>query len=513
MTKSLYLINPADDFPTYFGSEVVGAWGCQPATTISDLATTTVAALVPDDFRVRICDERLGPIDFDCGADFVALSAKTSQHGRLEAVAREFRARGRTVILGGAFASLSPTAARPHCDVLVTGEIEEIAPQLFGDLRSGSWRDEYQGTRPSLEHCPVPRWDLYPNDRTLLGAVQTSRGCPFECDFCDAIVYLGRRQRHKPVGRVLDELERLYGLGYREVFLADDNFSAARSRAKELLVALKTWNERRDDGKVLFSTQLSLDAAGDEELLRLCAEAGLVHVFVGIETPNTDSLRAAKKRQNLGGDPLALVRRFHEHGMLVVSGMVVGFDQDGADVFERQHELAAAAALPVVTLGALVAPEGTPLRARLQAEGRLLDDGVSVAATPWSTNVVPRQMSRGELLNGIAWLANKLYAPQAFARRVSTLLERLGPRRDPRHRAGEWSAWRTRRSVEKDARRLMGRLALRGPQEAAMVARIALAVARRPWTLDFVGPLLLHYAQLRHLYERGGLWKSGARLS
>jgi len=160
-------------------------------------------------------------------------------------------------------------------------------------------------------------WDIYPNDRALSGTLQTSRGCPFECEFCDVIQYLGRRQRHKSVAQVLRELDALYRIGYRFVFLADDNFTAYRTRAKELLVALRDWNAQQERGEVGFTTQVSIDAAKDEELLKLCAEAGLTHVFIGIETPNEDSLRETKKHQNLRINLADQVQRFLDHGIAV----------------------------------------------------------------------------------------------------------------------------------------------------------------------------------------------------
>jgi radical SAM superfamily enzyme YgiQ (UPF0313 family) len=207
--KSLYLINPLADFPSYFSAEVFGAWGFAPATSMADLAIATVAALAPSDFVVRLCDENISPIDFGVDADFIGITGKVSQWGRMRSIAAEFRRRGKTVIIGGPYASLSPDAVRPHCDVLVRGEIEDIAAQFFADLRSGSWRTEYVGTKVDLRNSPIPRWDLYPNDRAVMGTIQTSRGCPFECEFCDVIEYVGRKQRHKPVDLVLRELDAL----------------------------------------------------------------------------------------------------------------------------------------------------------------------------------------------------------------------------------------------------------------------------------------------------------------
>ena len=507
MGKSIYLVNTTADFPTYFGAEMVQGWGLAPATAFADLAIATVAAMVPDSFHVRLCDENVTPIDFDVDADFVAITGKVSQWTRMREVAREFRRRRKTVIIGGPFASLCPDVVAGHCDVLVRGEIEEIAPSLFSDLAGSGWKDEYVGTRPALDVSPPARWDLYPNDRALLGSVQTSRGCPFECEFCDVIEYLGRNQRHKPVANVLRELDDLYRLGYRSVFLADDNFTVVRRRAKELLVALREWNDRQVDGKVTFSTQLSIDSAKDDELLRLCAEAGLILAFIGIETPNEESLRESAKRQNMGVNLVDQIRKLYDHGIAVIAGMIVGFDHDGPDIFRRQYEFATAAALPVVTLGALVAPAATRLHDRIAKEGRLLADGSEVAALPWSTNIRPKLMTQDELLAGIRWLANKLYSPDAFAGRLLEFIGRVGERRDPKHRGGE-TAGSPRRSVDRDGREIMKKLIALGPAEAKMAYKVFGAVSRKPAAFDFVKPWMFQYAQIRYMYDRGQLWDS-----
>ena len=380
MRPSLYLINPAVDFPTYFGGEVYAGWGLRPATLMADLAIPTVAGMVPRDFDVRLCDENISPIEFDISADFVGITGKITQWGRMTAIAREFRRRGKVVLIGGPYASLSPEVVRPHCDIVVRGEAEDISEELFSDLRKGRWKPEYVGNRPDLARSPMPNWELYPNDRALLGTVQTSRGCPFECEFCDVIQYLGRKQRHKPVTQVLRELDEIYRRDYRHIFLADDNFTVYRARAKELLAALRNWNFRQDQVKVRFVTQVSIDAARDAELLKMCAEAGLTQVFIGIETPNEDSLKETKKRQNVGINLLDQVQHFLEHGIAVVGGMIVGFDSDRPDIFERQYEFAMSSPIPIFSVGALVAPAATPLHERMAKEGRLSSDGSEVAA-------------------------------------------------------------------------------------------------------------------------------------
>lgn len=506
MSKSIYIVNPAADAPSYYGAEMARGWGLQPATTIADLAAPTLAALVPEGFDIHLCDEHVDTVDLDLDVDYVALTGKVSQRLRMLELAAEFRRRGRTVLIGGPFASLCPEVIRPHCDVLVRGEIEEIAEGFFADLLDGTYKEDYEGTRPSLALSPPPRWDLYPTDRIVLGSVQTSRGCPFQCDFCDVIQYLGRKQRHKPIQNVLHELDELYRYGFRSIFLCDDNLTAARRYAKELLAALAEWNGRLREGKVTFSTQLSIDAAKDDELLRLAAEAGLISVFIGLETPNEESLRLARKRQNLGGSLYEQIQRFHDHGIMITGGMIVGFDGDGPDIFDRQYEFAMEAALPIVTLGALVAPAATPLHDRLEAEGRLVVDGSEVQAVPWSTNIVPRKMSRQELLAGVRALANRLYDPVAFTERMLRFISRMGKRLDPKHAESDFDAHRARRSVDRDGRAILQRLASLGEKESEMVYTLLGAVSRRPEAFDYVKPAIFHYAQIRYMYSQGQIW-------
>ncbi|WP_224242638.1 radical SAM protein [Hyalangium gracile] len=506
MAKSLYLINPRCDIPSYLSGEAYSAWGLPRTAVVADLALPTVAAMAQHKLDVTLCDEFIQDIDFDTPADYVGLTGKVSQWGRMQVLAAEFRKRGKKVLIGGPHASLSPELVQPHADILVVGEMEEIAEQVFSDLAEGRFKERYTGTRPELSTSPLPRWDLYPNDRALMASVQTSRGCPFQCEFCDVIQYLGRKQRHKAVGQVLAELDIVYRYGYRVVFLCDDNFTIYRSRAKELLQALKEWNLSQRQGKVEFVTQISIDAAADEEMLRMCAEAGLTNVFIGIETPNEDSLRETKKRQNTGIDLVERIRRFAQHGILVIGGMMVGFDSDGPDIFERQFRFASATTIPVFTLGALVAPAATPLHARMRAEGRLLEsEDVKGASVPWSTNIVPRQMSREQLMAGIQWLANNLYSPASFEARIRQFIDSLGERRDPRHlSAGEPPFVR---QLDMDSMELMSALPRLGREETAMFSSVMRYARTKPQSISFVSTVLLQYLSIRHMYKEGGLWE------
>jgi radical SAM superfamily enzyme YgiQ (UPF0313 family) len=502
MPSSLYIVNPAADFPTYFGAEALAASGLSPAVMMADLAAATVAAMAPSDFDVSICDETVSPVDFDHPAEWIALTGKVSQRQRMIAIADEFRRRGKRVIIGGPYASLSPARVRDHCDVMVCGEAEEIAGELFSDLRAGRPRDSYFGDKPDLSLTPPPRWELYPNDRALLGAVQTSRGCPFECEFCDVIQYLGRKQRHKPVANVLAEIDDLYRRGYRAVFLADDNFTAYRSRCKELLEAIAWW---RRDHPMEFVTQISIDATRDEELLDMCSAAGLTQVFIGIETPNVESLRETGKRQNLRVDLAAEVQKLVDRGISVMGGMIVGFDADGPSVFAQQYEFAMSTSVPMFSLGALMASEATPLYDRIIREGRLVPGDPGVQAVPWSSNIEPRTMSMEELNAGLQNLCNALYAPEAFGERMLRFIETFGRARPDAPPAQMDPA--SLRFIDRQAFQLAMDVRRMGEKEGRMWNRVWGAAIRRPATIAIVSRILFQYAQARHMFAQGSYWE------
>lgn len=506
MPKSIYLINPIENSPTYHGTDVYKRFGFEPAASIADLTTTTVAAMVPDDFEVVVCDEHISPADLDCSADVVGITGKSTQVERMITLAKAYRQRGKIIMMGGPYVSLSPDRLRPHCDILVRGEMEDIAEKLFADLREGCWQPEYAGNRPDITRSPIPRWDLYPNHRAMMGCVQTSRGCPFECEFCDVIQYLGRKQRHKSVDQVLAELDVLYKLGYRGVFLADDNFTVFRRRSKELLRALRDWNNHQTEGRIFFSTQLSIDTAQEEEILQLLSEAGPFEVFIGLETPNEESLRETKKRQNLGINLVDQIQRFFDHGISVTGGMIVGFDADEPDIFERQYQFAMSTSIPMFTLGALVAPAATPLYERLKSARRLVSENeVDSLSEPWSTNIIPLRMTQEQLFTGLRWLASHLYQPDAFCERMLGFIDKC--KAQPLGQQNPSSTSRRLTSVHVDFYRVVRNITRLGPAEAKMLSNIMAALAKKPSIGVQVMPILFRYMQFRYVYEYGQLWE------
>lgn len=502
MTPSICFINPKPAITSYFDGSLFTRSGFSSTAYFADLVIPTLAAMVPQGWSVALCDEHIDAIDFNIDCDFIGITGKISQSPRMIEIAAEFRRRKKTVLIGGPYASLDPEVMRPHCDILVRGEIEDIAAQLFADLRSGQWLTEYIGGKPGLESSPVPRWDLYPNDRAAIGVVQTSRGCPFLCDYCDVIQYAGRKQRHKTPGQVVEELDSLYAHGYRNIFLADDNFTAHRVRARELLLTLIDWQRGREHGAVVFSTQLSIDAARDPALLALCADAGLCIAYIGIETSNLESLRQSSKTQNLRGNMTEQVQAFLAHGIQVIGGMIVGFDSDGPDIFGELYEFAMSSGVPIFTLGALVAPVSTPLHKRLKLAGRLRENGAEVALVPWETNVIHPVMSEEQLARGRRWLANRLYAPTAMCERLLTFADRLMPRTSASHGHGTPPP----RDVDQEMRSILGAISRRGPAEKQMMLRLTQVWRARPDATGLLLNALFQYLQVRNVYESEGFW-------
>lgn len=497
MTKSIYIINPAENSPSHYGSDVLAAWGVGSAPILADLNIVTVAAFVPDSWSIRLCDERVEKVDFDHRCDFVGLTGKISQRERIFALSREFRKRGIKVIIGGAHASLDPDDMRAHADILVRGEIEEQASTIFAELEAGTYRPEYVCDRPGFTRSPVPRWDLYPAGKGHAGQVQTSRGCPFDCEFCDVIQYLGRKQRWKEPEQVLRELDVLHDNGYREIFLADDNFTVMRKRATDLLNAIRQWNLAKGTDRVGFTTQLSIDVARTPELLKLASEAGLRRCFIGIESPNELSLQETRKRQNLKVDLVAEVEKIARAGIMPMAGMIVGFDNDGPDIFEIQARFIEQLPVPCISVGMLVAPHATPLHDRMKKEGRLVEDVKLGGGHFLRTNIVPMQMTIDQLRTGHIWLLNQIFDPINWLDRLRRFaaLAPAGNAHASGQKFGLFHIMLAKRLAEKGGRE---RLALKGLEDLA---------GARP---DLVADLrfaMIFYCQARYMLESAGIWK------
>jgi radical SAM superfamily enzyme YgiQ (UPF0313 family) len=496
--KTIYLINPKNDFPDYYGGEIFSHEVGRAGVTVSDLAITTVATLMRPYFDIKICEAHIEPIDYNINADFIGITGKITQWENAKKIAQRFRKSGKTIIIGGPYASLSPDTVRPYADILVIGEIEEMADEIFREIVSGKWKDTYEGSRTDLSKSVVPSWDLYPNHRSLGGNLQISRGCPFKCEFCDVIQYLGRKQRHKPVGKVIEELDYLHKMGYYNSFISDDNFAVYKSRAKEILHALKDWNQAIPGRTHKFITQVSMDVTKDDEMLSLLNEAGFSSIFTGIETPNTESLKETGKLQNTRIDLINSINKIYRHGIVVIGGMIVGFDNDKPDIFMKQFEFAMQSSIPYFSLNYLSAYESTPLFARLKKDNRIIPDKERYKYTQFSTNVRLKNINSEEQYYGMRWLISNLYAPQNYGERMCSMIDKLGEIKVPVvSQLNERSL-----SISKDVKIILRKLRARGEAENLMVRRVMYKIKEKPSCASIILGLLFQYAQVRFLLDQ-----------
>ncbi|MCC7487417.1 MAG: B12-binding domain-containing radical SAM protein [Burkholderiales bacterium] len=450
MNVRLLLVNPK--FPESFWSFRWAIERVLPGKRAVNppLGLATLAALCPPHWQVAIVDENVEAVPLEPRADLVGVCGMGVQFTRQAELLAYYRGRGYRTVAGGSFASLCPERYGALADTVVAGEAEYVWPRFCSDFEAGVPRAFYHETGAvSLADSPVPRFDLLKLERYTTATLQFSRGCPYRCEFCDIIVMFGRRPRHKSPQQIGRELDALRLRGARSVFFVDDNLIGHRAAAKELLVYLADY-QRRHAHPFLLGTEVSLNLARDEELMRLFRAAGFTWVFIGIESPDPDALRETHKTQNLHGDILESVRRVYAHGLDVLAGFIVGFDRDTRPSFDRQLDFIRASGIQVAMVGLLTALPKTPLYERLAREGRLIERAEGADNTKAGTNIVPRNMSYGEMIEGYAALYRRLFSDSGIAERVRNKLAHL---RDPAY-SGEY---RPRERIG-----IVGRLLVRG---------------------------------------------------
>ena len=462
------------------------------------LSLATIGALTSPEFDVRIIDEDVEPIDFDKSYDIVGIGGFSCYLNRAEFIAREFSKRGSLIVCGGSPVTFSPERWRTFADVLIIGEAERSWPEFLQDYLRGDHKTEYrEAGNIDLAISPVPDYSAYSPgtiNKYLFGIVQTSRGCPYKCEFCSVHEYLGNSMRYKPVSNVIHEVDQLYKYGTaRVIMLADDNFAGNRNRAKEILRALGEWNKTKKL-PVSFVAQVSMDVARDEEFLELSANAGLTRMSVGVETPNKSSLKETKKLQNLIGDMHESIKTFNEYGILVQAGSIVGFDHDDLTIFREQFNFFDKTGIPNIQVMPLQAPDGSPLKRRVIKEGRYIDWEPILRADPERMNslntftIIPKQMNAEQLRMGLCWLLKKLYEPGNFIQRLNTffMIYEKSPRKEKLHIPRSTIDWystgliirlidhvfRKATAVERDTFRKMFRIASRSSHPGRMMCLV-----------------------------------------
>lgn len=411
------------EFPPTFWSFKHALKFIRKRASLPPLGLLTVAAMLPDDWRPRLVDlnvRRLRDRDL-AWADVVMISAMIAQRASVQQLIERCRAAGRTIIAGGPLFT-SSHAEFPDVDHFVLNEAEITLPEFLRDFRDGHARRVYAANQfADVRTSPVPRWRLAEIRRYGSMALQFSRGCPFDCEFCDVTAKFGHLPRTKSAAQVIAELDTLHASGWRgPVFFVDDNLIGNKRALKtELLPAVIEWQRHHRRGYPLY-TEASINLADDPELLALMAEAGFDTVFIGIETPDAAALAECNKRQNQGRDLVADVWKIQRAGLQVQGGFIVGFDHDAPGIFQRQIDFIQKSGIVTAMVGLLNALPDTKLYARLKREGRLLGQttGNNVDGT---INFLPR-MPVDRLVAGYREILRHVYAPRTYYARVRTFL-------------------------------------------------------------------------------------------
>jgi len=392
------------------------------------LGLLTVAAMLPPEWDKRLVDMNVRKLkDKDLlWADHVFLSAMSIQKESVKAVLARCKEFGVTVVAGGPLFS-NDYEEFGDVDHLVLNEAEITLRPFLNDLKEGRPKPLYVSVeKADVTKTPIPLWELINMRHYSSMNIQYSRGCPFDCEFCNITSLYGRVPRTKDSGQLIAELEKLYSLGWREgVFFVDDNFIGNRKKLKDtILPSLIRWMEERRR-PFYFSTEASINLADDEDLMRMMARAEFITVFVGIETPNEESLIECAKAQNRNRDLIASVKKIQDFGLEVQAGFIVGFDRDPASIFEKMITFIQESGIVTAMVGLLNAPRGTRLYERLVTENRLLKTSTG-DNTDLSMNFVPK-MSYEKLITGYRQIIETIYSPKHYYTRVKRFMKDYRP--------------------------------------------------------------------------------------
>jgi len=416
--------------PTTFWSFQYALKFISKKASLPPLGLLTVAAMLPAEWEQRLVDMNVRPLkDSDIlWADYVLLSAMSIQRESAQVVISRCKELGVKVIAGGPLFTAIPEEFS-DVDHLILNEAELTLPLFLDDLRKGTLKAVYSSPRwADLTSTPSPRFELLEMNKYASMNIQYSRGCPFDCEFCNITVLYGRTPRTKDAAQVVAELESLYARGWRNsVFIVDDNFIGHKGKLKkEVLPAIIEWMDRHNHPFTLY-TEASINLADDDELMRLLVKAGFDQVFIGIESPNEESLAECSKLQNRNRDLIANIKKIQHAGLEVQAGFIVGFDKDPVTIFERLIAFIQESGIATAMVGLLNAPTGTRLYHRLKQEGRLVKHATG-DNTDFSINFVPK-MNAEELMTGYWKILSTIYAPKQYYARVKTFLKTYHPAR------------------------------------------------------------------------------------
>ena len=399
---------------------------------VPPLGLITVSAMLPKSWNKRLVNlniTELRPKDI-LWADYVFITAMYIQKESVKEIIVMCRRLGARIVAGGPMFTQEYEKYLDTIDHFVLNEAEITLPMFLEDLKAGQLQKVYRTDEfADLTKTPIPDYSLMNIEDYVYMSLQVSRGCPFSCEFCEITTLLGHKMRMKTTQQVINELDALYDAGWRgHVMIVDDNFIGNRKRVKnDLLPAMRSWSDKHNF-PFTFNTQATIDLADDKELTALMVEAGFSAVFIGIETPDENSLSECNKRQNKNRDMLQGVRKLQNAGLLVSAGFIVGFDSDTETTFERQIDFIEKSGIASAMVGLLNAPRNSPLYKRLESENRILSE-VMGDNTDLYLNYIP-VMNPDKLIEGYRKIICAIYNPQAYYKRARLLLQNYNPKLD-----------------------------------------------------------------------------------
>lgn len=408
----IYLISPRT--PDNFWSMKSSVKALRAKNLMPSSALATLIALTPEDINVQYqyCDENVSKIDFHMPCDLVAITGYTLHSRRIAEISKGFRDRNIPVALGGAFATLNREEAGKLADYHFVGEAEYTWPKFLLAWQNGSADSVYeQKEYIDIKDSPSPVWSFINGKEYLYFTVQTSRGCPNNCDFCDVLLLVGRKYRTKSVKQVMTEIKNAHAKGAETIFFSDDNFFVNKSFTKELLTAIIKWNTSQKS-PVSFSTQATTRIGDDEEILKLLADARFSAIFFGVESIKKECLDEINKGHIFRYNPKEAVKRVSSYGILPFIGLIVGFDHDDQSTFTEIEQFLNETGSPLASITILNAPKNTTLYDRMKKQNRINEDFKGV--WHYSTNIIPLNLTIEELIENHQNLFKNLYKPENF---------------------------------------------------------------------------------------------------
>jgi len=404
-TMKVLIVLPATVFANGLPYKTKRRW-------IMGLALPYMGALTAPHAEVELIDDRMDEINYDGPYDLVGLSVTIGTAERAYEIAAKFRKRGVAVVMGGFHPTLLPEECLQHCDAVVEGEAEYAWPELLEDFRAGRMKSRYKADRfHDLKNLPTPRWDLLDRRKYFVPylPLQTTRGCPFKCSFCEVPIFYGGTYRHRPIGEVIEDIKRI---PTGKVQVVDDNITGSHEYARELFKAMIPLGVR-------WSCLWTINTSRDAELLDLAVRAGVYHVNIGIESVSQKSLSSINKRQNRVKDYVEMLRELERRGIFYSLNFLFGLDEDTREIFSETMDFLKQVRAPMAFFNTVTPREGTPMRSRLIAENRVLNR-MADRYLGMDCLFVPKNMSPREVEDGVWDCFRKFYSIPSIFRRLST---------------------------------------------------------------------------------------------